>query len=93
MTLHHIPDTGEALRNFHHWLVPGGHLCIADLDAEDGSFHNQDDSVHHGFDRAVLQQQAEAAGFVNIRYANVFCIKKGTPEKEYPVFLLMADKL
>ena len=39
------------------------------------------------------QQQAEAAGFGNIRYANVFCIKKGTPEKEYPVFLLMADKL
>ena len=39
MTLHHVPDTDRILRVFHDLLNPGGYLCIADLDQEDGSFH------------------------------------------------------
>ena len=92
MTLHHIPATDHILKCFYDWLNPGGHLCIADLDAEDGSFHNHDTSVHNGFDRAALQRLAEAAGFSNVHYSTVFRIAKGSPEKEYPVFLMIAKK-
>ncbi|MCX7063649.1 MAG: class I SAM-dependent methyltransferase [Proteobacteria bacterium] len=34
MTLHHVPDTGDLLRKLYTLLRPGGHLCVADLDAE-----------------------------------------------------------
>ena len=54
MTLHHIPDTAKILSAFHDLLNPGGHLCIADLDQEDGSFHGPEVDVHHGFDQADL---------------------------------------
>ena len=93
MTLHHVPDTGAILRRFYEWTAEGGHLCIADLDAEDGSFHGHDPSIlHNGFERSALARQVEAAGFCNVRFSTVFRIRKGTPEREYPVFLLLADK-
>ena len=42
MTLHHIPDTAKILGSFQALLQPGGVLCIADLDKEDGSFHSHE---------------------------------------------------
>jgi ubiquinone/menaquinone biosynthesis C-methylase UbiE len=54
MTLHHIRDTDAILRRFRAVLRPGGFLCIADLDAEDGSFHGAGHDVHLGFDRDAL---------------------------------------
>ncbi len=92
MTLHHVADTAAIVRHFHGWLNEGGHLCIADLDAEDGSFHGHDPSVHNGFERSALTRQLTAAGFTNIRFSTVFVIGKGTPQREYPVFLMVAEK-
>lgn len=92
MTFHHIPDTDAILRDLHTLLAPGGHLCIADLDQEDGSFHSHDPSVHNGFDRGDLARRAEQAGFRNIAFATVFTIRKGQPEKSYPVFLMTAER-
>ena len=92
MTLHHVPDVNVALRRFHDWLGDGGQLCIADLDAEDGSFHDHDPSVHNGFERAQLAGMVAAAGFDNIRFSTVFQIVKGNPERTYPVFLMIATK-
>ena len=92
MTLHHVPDVNVALRRFHDWLDDGGQLCIADLDAEDGSFHDHDPSVHNGFERAQLAGMVAAAGFDNIRFSTVFQIVKGNPERTYPVFLMIATK-
>jgi len=92
MTFHHIPDSDAILRDLHALLAPGGHLCIADLDQEDGSFHGHDPSVHNGFDRGDLARRAEQAGFRNITFATVFTIRKGQPEKSYPVFLMTAEK-
>ena len=37
VTLHHVPDTRTILGKFNALLKPGGILCIADLDKEDGS--------------------------------------------------------
>ena len=92
MTLHHVPDVNVALRRFHDWLDDGGQLCIADLDAEDGSFHDHDPSVHNGFERVQLAGMVAAAGFDNIRFSTVFQIVKGNPERTYPVFLMIATK-
>jgi ubiquinone/menaquinone biosynthesis C-methylase UbiE len=94
MTLHHVPDTDLILRIFHDLLQPGGYLCIADLDQEDGSFHGPEVDVHHGFDRTDLSQRAAQAGFAGIHFQTVFSIAKehesGT--RDYPVFLMTARR-
>ena len=94
MTLHHIPDTGHILRVFRDLLNPGGTLCLADLDREDGSFHGLEVDVHHGFNRAALATQAERAGFADIRFDTVFEIVKEseTGARAYPVFLMTAAR-
>ena len=92
MTFHHIPDTDAILRDLHALLNPSGYLCIADIDSEDGSFHSYEFNGHKGFDRQDLARRAEAAGFSNILFSTVFRIKKGSPEREYPVFLMIAEK-
>ncbi len=94
MTLHHVPDTDQILRIFHDLLNPGGTLCIADLDKEDGSFHGPEVDVHHGFERADLTRRAEKAGFGEIRFQTVFSIAKEseTGSRDYPVFLMTARR-
>lgn len=94
MTLHHIPDTDRILQVFHDLIAPGGHLCIADLDREDGSFHGMEVDVHHGFDRDDLARRATAAGFVDVDFGTVFTISKtrDTGTQDYPVFLLRARR-
>jgi ubiquinone/menaquinone biosynthesis C-methylase UbiE len=95
MTLHHIPDTDFVLRRFHALLKPGGWLAIADLDAEDGTFHTDGTTdVHLGFERAALQKQVEAVGFGKVKFSTAYVIRKkiGETEKSFPVFLLTAQK-
>jgi 2-polyprenyl-3-methyl-5-hydroxy-6-metoxy-1,4-benzoquinol methylase len=94
MTLHHVPDTDHILRVFHGMLNPGGYLCIADLDQEDGSFHGPEVDVHHGFDRADLGQRAAQAGFADIQFQTVFSIamERESGTREYPVFLMAARR-
>jgi len=94
MTLHHVPDTDLILRIFHGLLSPGGYLCIADLDKEDGSFHGPEVDVHHGFDQADLSRRAAQAGFADIQFQTVFSIAKehATGTRDYPVFLMTARR-
>lgn len=92
MTFHHIPDTDKILRDLFALLAQPGYLCIADLDSEDGSFHGPDADVHKGFDREELAQKARQAGFSSVNFSTVFNISKGQPEKNYPVFLMVAQK-
>ncbi len=53
LTLHHIPILDGVLAGFAQLLEPGGHLCIVDLDEEDGSFHEPGFEGHHGFPRPL----------------------------------------
>lgn len=94
MTLHHVPDTDRILSLFHELLKPGGYLCIADLDQEDGSFHGPEVDVHHGFDRANLGRRAAQAGFAEVQFQTVFSIAKerDSGTQDYPVFLLTARR-
>jgi ubiquinone/menaquinone biosynthesis C-methylase UbiE len=92
MTLHHIPDTAGILKRFHDTLLPGGRLCIADLDTEDGSFHGPGFDGHRGFDRATLGRQARAAGFADARFVTAYEMTKDVPggRRIFPIFLLIA---
>ena len=95
MTLHHIPDTKGTLKKFHNLLAPGGWLCIADLDKEDGTFHTDGTTdVHKGFERGELQQWVEDVGFTGVKFSTAFEIKKKIDgiEKIFPIFLLAARK-
>jgi ubiquinone/menaquinone biosynthesis C-methylase UbiE len=95
MVLHHIPDTAAILATFHALLNPGGQLCVADLDQEDGSFHGIDVDVHHGFEREELARLAEAAGFAEVRFSTLFDIAKDSAAggtRGYPVFLMLARR-
>jgi ubiquinone/menaquinone biosynthesis C-methylase UbiE len=95
MTLHHIQDTEAILMKFHALLEPGGYLCIADLDKEDGSFHTDGTTdMHKGFERPILQKQVEAAGFGEIRFSTAYKMKKQTTntEKTFPIFMMTARK-
>jgi SAM-dependent methyltransferase len=92
LALHHIDDTAAALRSIRSWVAPGGWIAIADLDAEDGTFHDAEaEGIHHlGFDRGVLATMATAAGFVAVATHDA-----GTAEREgrvYSLFLLTARR-
>jgi ubiquinone/menaquinone biosynthesis C-methylase UbiE len=94
MTLHHVPDTDAILHIFHSLLQPGGYLCVADLDQEDGSFHGPEVDVHHGFDQGDLGRRTAQAGFTDIRFQTVFNIAKAREDgtRDYPVFLMTARR-
>ncbi|MDZ7718914.1 MAG: class I SAM-dependent methyltransferase [Balneolaceae bacterium] len=98
MTLHHIPDTDEILKKFNQLLNPGGILCIADLDKEDGSFHGHEvDDVHKGFEREELKNRAEKLGFSNITFTTAYQMEREIDDegttKMFPIFLMKARKL
>ncbi len=67
MTLHHVEHILPLLKLFWAHLVPGGNVCVADLDLDGGKFHdNHAGTFHDGFDRTALRHLFEEAGFVNI---------------------------
>jgi ubiquinone/menaquinone biosynthesis C-methylase UbiE len=98
MTMHHVADTNRVLRAFHELLLPGGTLCVADLDSEPGVFHAPEAaaSVHHnGFDRGELKSLLEGIGFKQIRDVTAHTIRRpvaGGNERDFPVFLITADR-
>lgn len=96
MTLHHVPDTADLLGRLYGLLRPGGLLCMADLDKEDGTFHSDNTGVfHYGFDLSSLKSLFEAAGFSDVRHTTAAQVVR-TGEKgnrEYPVFLAIGRKV
>jgi ubiquinone/menaquinone biosynthesis C-methylase UbiE len=93
MTLHHVADLLPLFRMLYGLLLPGGVLCVADLDREDGSFHDDATGVFHfGFDRAEVMRQLAAAGFTDVRAATAAVIRKSSPARtrDYTVFLISA---
>lgn len=78
LVLHHIKDLPRVLAGFHELLDAGGQVAIADLDQEDGSFHEHvhDFDGHNGFDRAQLQADLEAAGFGEVRFTDAGEVQK-----------------
>jgi cyclopropane fatty-acyl-phospholipid synthase-like methyltransferase len=90
MTLHHIERYDAAIRSLAEHLRPNGVLCIADLDQEDGSFHGNKETVHHGIDREHLKQIFRENGLSRIAESTPYIMRKqvGTHWREFPIFLL-----
>jgi ubiquinone/menaquinone biosynthesis C-methylase UbiE len=90
LMLHHVEDTPAALAAVRRLLVPGGRLALADLDAEDGSFHTAEAEGihHHGFDRSHLRRVVEAAGFTDVAFGTAATVER--EGRMYPLFLLVA---
>lgn len=90
MVLHHVRTLKPVLEGLVSMLEPGGHLCVADLDAEDGSFHEGSHGVevHHGFDRSSIARDLERAGLEGVVVSDLTRIlRDGVP---YGVFLATA---
>ena len=92
MTLHHIPDLEAVLAAFATMLSDDGHLCIVDLQSEDGSFHANDPNFegHHGFGRDDLRGRLEGAGFTAPEWQHIHSIEKDGVR--YPMFLAVATR-
>jgi ubiquinone/menaquinone biosynthesis C-methylase UbiE len=95
MAMHHIRDTAAVIHAFHTLLKTPGTLCIADLDAEDGSFHGAGFDGHDGFERPALAAMASAAGFHNVRFVTAHEIIRANTEgsRRFPVFLMIAERV
>jgi ubiquinone/menaquinone biosynthesis C-methylase UbiE len=94
MTLHHICDTPHILSCFYQLLLPGGYLCIADLDQEDGSFHKEPFEGPFGFDRQALARLTTAVGFEVLGFETVYEMVKIVEDQQrsYPIFLMTARR-
>jgi tRNA (cmo5U34)-methyltransferase len=89
MTLHHVLDVPALFLRFARQLQPGGRIALADLDLEDGTFHDDATGVNHrGFPREHIQAWLEEAGFLDIRLETALVSQKNG--KDYPVFLATA---
>lgn len=97
MALHHITDTEPVLQRFSELIKPGGTVAIADLDAEDGSFHKPgSEEKHHGFDRDKLEKDLIRYGFTKVSFSTVHSISKTMKDgslKDFTVFFATAEKI
>jgi 2-polyprenyl-3-methyl-5-hydroxy-6-metoxy-1,4-benzoquinol methylase len=90
MALHHIADLPAILRTLVQLLTPGGYLALADLDSEDGSFHEDKSGVHHaGIDRDWLLAQLTALGLQQLSASTAHVMERPSPggTRRYPIFL------
>jgi len=90
MVLHHIQNTGRVLQAFYDLLAPGGSLCIADLDEEDGSFHGPAFQGHRGFNRRALGARLQELGFRDVRFTTPYTIHKFLDEQARPYTVFLA---
>jgi tRNA (cmo5U34)-methyltransferase len=96
MTLHHVETVKPLLKQFHECLSPGGNVCIADLDSDEGMFHGDNQGVfHYGFERGLMRGALIEAGFGDIHDATAAEVEKsvlGGDIRRFTVFLLTGQK-
>ncbi|MDD2837621.1 MAG: methyltransferase domain-containing protein [Sulfuricurvum sp.] len=92
MAMHHVEDTAALFEAFQLHLKRDGFVAIADLEAEDGSFHSHGNEgvFHFGFERDALRRTIEKAGFEHVRFHHAYTVEKET--RNYPIFLVTAIK-
>jgi 2-polyprenyl-3-methyl-5-hydroxy-6-metoxy-1,4-benzoquinol methylase len=96
MTLHHVQDVPALLTKFVRLLNPMGWLALADLEAEDGSFHDNPTGVHHhGFDKDFLRDKFIENGLIDVSIVTAATDNKLSQDgikHSYPVILAVGRK-
>ena len=96
MTLHHLKEIQPLLKQFHQILLPSGIAAVADLDLDEGKFHEDSTGVfHNGFKRDQLRQEFLEAGFTDIKDLTAAKIAKPIADgtiKEFSIFLMIGMK-
>ena len=96
MALHHVADVSALLDTLRNLANPGARLLIADLAAEDGSYHADDSNFggHHGFDEHVLRSELAASGWLPLSHSTVHVVHRAVDglDRAYPVFLAEAER-
>jgi ubiquinone/menaquinone biosynthesis C-methylase UbiE len=96
MALHHIIDIDTTLANLYKLLKTDGHLCIVDLDEDDGSFHKleADFSGHHGFNQNQLKEVLGQIGYKEVESHTFYNDVKNIDgaEFEYSLFIAIGRK-
>jgi predicted TPR repeat methyltransferase len=91
MAFHHILEVEAMLSALVDCLSPGGWLAIADLESEDGSFH--DGPVpHQGFDPAAFMARMQRVGLAAVSLERVHVMQKPPGGRSYPIFLTVAQR-
>jgi SAM-dependent methyltransferase len=92
MAMHHVKDTRALFAALFANLAPGGRVALADLDAEDGTFHAPpaEGVFHHGFARDALERLLREVGFADVRFVTACEVEK--EHRRYPVFLVTATR-
>lgn len=95
MAMHHVKDIDSMMEKFYKMLYPQGKLAIADLYAEDGTFHDFAFDGHFGFNPLDLAAKATNKGFSLRSIRKCYTIVRELPEgdvKKFPIFLFVAEK-
>lgn len=90
MSLHHIPDTINFIKEVKKRIKQNGFFAIGDLIEEDGSFHGSKEDLHFGFNLEKLSKLLESEGFIILRETVYDYVSKN--EKNYPIFIIIAQK-
>ncbi len=92
LVLHHVEDTRAALAAIFALLRPGGRIALADLDAEDGTFHSPEAEGihHHGFERETVTRLATEIGFTGVETVTATTMERDG--RTYPLFLLLGRR-
>lgn len=97
MTMHHIKALTPLLKQFYESIKSGGYLSIADLDTDNGKFHDSNEGVfHEGFNRDVMKMLFRNAGFSEI--VDYTATELSKPDKNgiinnFSVFLIVGRKI
>lgn len=91
MALHHVEDVGRLLSKLGGMLAKGGRMIVADLRAEDGSFHEPMKVPHNGFvPRTLAGLVSESLGKADCHWRIIHRVQKN--DRGYDVFLLIAHR-
>ncbi|WP_022850727.1 class I SAM-dependent methyltransferase [Limisalsivibrio acetivorans] len=95
MVMHHMDKPYLLVKEAEEALRPGGFFAAADLEEEDGSFHDASHSVKYaGFSKEAMQSMFHDAGLIDIKSEKVTEIvkEKDGEEKSYSVLLTIGCK-